>query len=243
VTYLDGPHDVHKVVTEVCGVLHTEGDRLHIILNQETLLGCVFVDHKTLNGCIKNFPRTGNNHFKVKFAVPLGDTSLRTEGDNLLVWCGVFELDDDDTSEGGGEHEAGHVLQHHRENHHVAPGHPGVEGPAAVPNCGHGLDAELEGGVEVVEPRDTAGPLDVLHVPEAALVRAHRADVPGEILDNEVDESKDKPAESEPDNEKPNDGEPVHVDAVVQTQGVRELQLPELDVETPILFYKPWFGL
>ena len=53
------------------------------------------------------------------------------------------------------------MLRHHREDHHLASRHTCVEGFAAVSNCGHGLDTELESQVEIIQPSDTAGLLDV----------------------------------------------------------------------------------
>ena len=134
------------------------------------------------------------------------------------------------------------MLRHHREDHHLASRHPRVEGSAAVSNCGHGLHTELESQVEIIQPSDTAGLLDVIRVPIASLVLAQGADVPREKLDSEVNKSEGESREEETHDEKPHDCKPVHVDAVVDTQRIGMLKLPDLNVETSVLFHPPGLG-
>lgn len=138
--------------------------------------------------------------------------------------------------------EADHVLRHHREVHHPASRHPEVEGSAVVSNCGHGLDTELESQVEIIQPSDTAGLLDVIRVPISSLALAQGADVLREKLDSEVNKSEGESTEEETHGEKPDDCEPVHVDAGVGTQRICELKVPNLNVETSVLFNPPGLG-
>ena len=138
--------------------------------------------------------------------------------------------------------EADHMLRHHREDHHLASRHTWVEGSAAVSNCGHGLDTELESQVEIIQPSDTAGLLDVIRVPISSLVLAQGVVVPREKLDSEVNKGEGESTEEETHDEKPDDCKPVHVDAVVDTQRIGDLKVSDLNVETSVLLHPPGLG-